>query len=445
MVYKLFVYLFEGAGQGGGHVKSGTIPMSAVLPVPEHAAPAPLRRPQWLLLALCAIALMNTAGVAMPYPILAPIFVDGPPDAFTHWLGLPPKLLMGAALAANPLGILLGSLVLGPLSDRYGRRRLLLLCLLATLGWQLASAAALEWRQYPLFVLARFAMGLAEGSVAISRALLADHHPQLDRGRSFAWLNACLYGGWLLGPLLGGQALRWGEAMPFALAALALLPCLLVLWLALPADAARPAGAGQSGFWAAVRGQQALGLLKGDALLRRLFWLQLAYTIGVHALYEFAPLWLLENLGLDGAGIAWVTAAQCATMVAASVLASRLPTARRPLRRAALMALLAALGLALLALVPGRWGVALVIAMGAPLALYNAVLPAWLSERFGDVHGQGRVMGLWSTAFFLANVLVALGGGALSLLQTRWVMALGGVAACIAAWRLLRLARELKQ
>ncbi|QPF74538.1 MFS transporter [Roseateles sp. DAIF2] len=414
--------------------------MSAVLAPPAGAAP--LRHPQWLLLALCAIALMNTAGVAMPYPILAPIFVDGPPDAFTHWMGLPPKLLMGAALAANPLGILLGSLVLGPLSDRYGRRRLLLLCLLATLGWQLVCAAALELRHYPFFVLARFAMGLAEGSVAITRALLADHHPQLDRTRSFAWLNACLYGGWLLGPLLGGQALRWGEAMPFALAALALLPCLLVLLFALPAERARPAVAS---FWAAVREQQALGLLKGDALLRRLFWLQLAYTMGVHALYEFAPLWLLENLGLDGAGIAWVTAAQCATMVLASVLASRLPAARRPLRRAALLALLAALGLALLALLPGRWGMAVVIALGAPLALYNAVLPAWMSERFGDAHGQGRVMGLLSTVFCLANVLVALGGGALALLQTRWVMALGGLAACTAAWRLLRLARELRQ
>lgn len=416
--------------------------MSAVLPAATAAAPAPLRHPQWVLWALCAIALMNTAGVAMPYPILAPIFVDGAPDAFTHWMGLPPKLLMGLALAANPLGILLGSLVLGPLSDRYGRRRLLLLCLVATLLWQLLSAGALELRSYPLFVLARFVTGLTEGSVAITRALLADHHPQLDRTRSFAWLNACLYGGWLLGPLLGGQALRFGEPMPFALAALALLPCIAVLAVALPGDRAATSAAGAgAGFWRAVREQQTLGLLARDALLRRLFWLQLAYTIGVHALYEFAPLWLLENLGLDGAGIAWVTAAQCGTMVLASIAATRLPQARRPLRRAALMALLAALGLLLLAVVPGRWGMALIVALGAPLAIYGAVLPSWMSERFA-AHGQGRVMGLLSTVFCLANVLVALAGSLLALLDTRWVMALGGLAACTAAARLLRLARE---
>lgn len=414
--------------------------MSAVL-TPASAAVAPLRRPQWLLFALCAIALMNTAGVAMPYPILAPIFVQGPADAFTHWLGLPPKLLMGLALAANPLGILLGSLVLGPLSDRYGRRRLLLLCLLATLVCQLASAGALVLRDYPLFVLTRLATGLAEGSVAISRALLADHHAQIDRSRAFAWLNACLYGGWLLGPLLGGLAWQGGEALPFALAALALLPCLAVLLWALPAQAGLAQAGG--GFWQAVREQQTLGLLRQDPLLRRLFWLQLAYTTGVHALYEFAPLWLLENLGLDGRGIAWVTAAQCTSMVLASVWVSRLPRAARPLRRAALLALLAALGLLLLAAVPGWAGAAVVVALGAPLALYNALLPAWLSERFA-AHGQGRVMGLWSTVFCLANVMVALAGGALALLQTRWVMALGGLAACWAAFNLLRLARELR-
>ena len=60
--------------------------------------------PKLILLAICLVALMSTAGVAMPYPILAPIFVDAPADGFNHFAGLPPKLLLGIALAANPLG-----------------------------------------------------------------------------------------------------------------------------------------------------------------------------------------------------------------------------------------------------------------------------------------------------------------------------------------------------
>jgi MFS family permease len=81
------------------------------------------------------------------------------------------------------------------------------------------------------------------------------------------------------------------------------------------------------------------------------------------------------------------------------------------------------------------------MAMGVPTALYNAVMPAWMSERFAE-HGQGRVMGLLSTIFCVANVAVALVGGWIALLSTRWIMALGGAAAVASALLMLRLARR---
>lgn len=408
--------------------------MSAVLRAGD------IRHPQWVLLAVCALALMSTAGVAMPYPILAPIFVGGPVDDFTHWLGLPPEFLMGLALAVNPLGILLGSMVIGPLSDRYGRRRVLSVTLSATLAGYLLSAWALGQRSYTLFLLARFVTGLTEGNVAVARALLADLHPRIDRTRGFAWLNACLYSGWLLGPLIGGLTLPLGEPVPFLLAALALLPCMAVLVWGLPRGAPLSC---QGGLWAAVREQQALGLLRQDALLRRLFWLQLGFALGCNALYEFSPLWLVQQLDLDSRGIAWVTAGQCAAMTLASALAGRFGgtghSGARRLRGAGRMALLAALGLLGLALLPGRVGLFVVMGLGVPVALYNALLPAWLSERFA-AHGQGRVMGLLSTIFCLANVTIALGGGLLSLLSARWVMALGALSCGLAALLLMRLA-----
>ena len=52
-------------------------------------------------------------------------------------------------------------------------------------------------------------------------------------------------------------------------------------------------------------------------------------------------------------------------------------------------------------------GIAAIIAFGFPDAVYNAVLPSWCSERFGHL-GQGAVMGLISTTFYLANILIAL-------------------------------------
>ncbi|XHS76785.1 MFS transporter [Burkholderiaceae bacterium UC74_6] len=407
--------------------------------VPASPSPsAPVKHPYWVLATVCAMALMSTMGVSMPYPILAPIFVGGPVDGFTHFAGLDPRLLMGVALAANPLGILIGSLFIGPLSDRYGRRTLLSFTLTACLLGYLLTAFALDQRLYPLFVIARFVTGLTEGNTAVARALIADMNAQIDRTRAFALLNACFYIGWLIGPLVGGLTLHLGDAVPFLLAAAAMLPCLLVLYLALPASARQ---SGPLHLLRSMREHQSLGLLARDPRLVPLFLLQLSYTLGINALYEFSPLWLLEVLGLGSSGIAWVTAAQCAAMTLASLVAGRLISGPPRLHRAAQAALLAALCIVLLAGVPGWFGVACIIGAGASQSLYNAVLPAWMSERFAD-HGQGRVMGLLTTTFCIANVTIALVGSALSLLSVRSVMALGGVCCVISASLLLRHARR---
>ena len=396
-------------------------------------APAPVRHPYWILAAVCLLGLMSTVGVAMPYPILAPIFMRDAADAFTHFGGVQPSVLMGMALAANPLGILIGSLVSGPLSDRHGRRLVLAVTLVATMAGHLLTAAALVARHYPMFVLARFATGLVESNTAVARAMLADLHPQIDRTRAFALLNACMYAGWLLGPLVGGLTLPLGEPVPFVLAAAMTLPCVAILFLGLPAASARTG--------ATPPRRNVLGLLHADRTLGKMFGLQLAYTLALNALYEFSPLWMLQNAGFGSRGIALVTACQCGVMTLTSVLAGRFGgRGGHPLRQAARWALLAAVCLSLMAVLPGRLGIFVIMAMGFPTAMYNAVMPAWMSERFAE-HGQGRIMGLLSTIFCVSNVVVALAGGLIALLSTRWIMALGGVAAVASALLMLRLAR----
>jgi DHA1 family tetracycline resistance protein-like MFS transporter len=243
-------------------------------PLPLNPATS-VRHPYWILAAVCLLGLMSTIGVAMPYPILAPIFMQGPVDAFTHFAGIAPSVLMGMALAANPLGILVGSLFAGPLSDRHGRRLVLAITLIATLAGHLLTASALVMRSYPLFVVARFATGLVESNVAVARAMLADMHEQIDRTRAFALLNACMYAGWLLGPLVGGLTLPFGEPVPFVLAAAMTLPCMVVLFLGLPAAAPKPAG---GGLGETLRDRNVLALLRADRTLGLIFGLQLAYT-----------------------------------------------------------------------------------------------------------------------------------------------------------------------
>lgn len=383
-----------------------------------------------LIVSACLLALFSTVGASLPYPMLPPLFAADAANDLNQFLGLQPKLLFGIALAINPVGLLIGSTLLGPLSDRYGRRPVLLVTALGAATGHAITAGALLMQSYPLFIVARFATGLMEGNTSVARALLADELEGPLRVRAFSWLNGALYTGWLAGPLLAGFTLRWGITTPFWVAVVALLATAVITYIALTPQPVTPR---QTSWWQVVQHQHALKLLLQPEL-RTLFVVQLAFTCGVTAFYEFYPLWLVEALRFDAQGIALATAALCATMTATSVFAGH-ASGQAPLQRASRFALLSAACIAAVALGGPTIGLIAIVVFGLPNAYYNAVMPAWCAERFGHL-GQGAVMGLLSTIFCLANILMALLGSVLTLIDTRLILLVGAGLSAWAAWRI---------
>ena len=383
-----------------------------------------------LIAAACLLGLFATIGASLPYPILPPLFASGATNGLNTFLDLPPKLLFGLALMINPLGLLIGNALLGPLSDRYGRRPVLLVTALGAAFGHGVTALALILESYPLFMLARFGTGLLEGNGAVARAMLADRLEGELRTRALSWLNGAFYMGWLAGPLLAGATLVFGITVPFWIAAAALVATALLVAVALPREA--PSSA-VSTWWQVAREQHAFNLLRHTEL-RMLFIVQLAFTCGVTAFYEYYPLWLVEEGGYGAQGIAGLTAVLCGVMTVTSVFAGG-PSRHAPLRRASLNAFLVALAVALLT-VGNLWvGLVAIVLFGVPNAFYNAIVPAWCADRFGG-YGNGAVMGLLSTTFSLANILMAAVGSILTLIDTRLILMLGALLAAWAGWRL---------
>jgi DHA1 family tetracycline resistance protein-like MFS transporter len=383
-----------------------------------------------LIAAACLLGLFSTIGASLPYPILPPLFASGASNGLNTFLGLPPKLLFGLALTINPLGLLIGSALMGPLSDRYGRRPVLLVTALGAAVGHAVTALSLLCESYPLFILARFGTGLLEGNGAVARAMLAERLEGDLRVRAMSWLNSAFYVGWLAGPLLAGATLVFGLTVPFWIAAAALVLVAALVVVALPRDL--PSHATTS-WWQVARDRHAFNLLRHPEL-RMLFIVQLALTCGVTAFYEYYPLWLVEVAGYGASGIAWMTAALCGVMTLTSFFAGR-PSRLAPLRRAARNAFGVAAAVALVAAGNVWVGLAAIVLFGIPNAAYNAIIPSWSAERFGGL-GQGAVMGLLSTTFCLANILMALAGSVLTLIDTRLILLLGAVLAAGAGWRL---------
>ncbi|HTL67508.1 MAG TPA: TCR/Tet family MFS transporter [Lacunisphaera sp.] len=105
--------------------------------------------------------------------------------------------------------------ILGSLSDRYGRRRIILI---ATAGsacdyFIMANAPTLAW-----FFVARLIAGSTAGVLSTANAYIADVTPPEKRAHSFGLLGAAFGIGFTIGPVLGGFLGQYDIRLPFYVA-----------------------------------------------------------------------------------------------------------------------------------------------------------------------------------------------------------------------------------
>lgn len=374
-------------------------------------------RARMTLVTLFFVTLFGISGLALPYPILAPLFEQGQAQ-LTQFAQVPPKILLGLLLAVYPLGIVLGSSFLGSKSDIYGRKKVLLASTAVAILGYLLSAWAIYIDNYPLLFVSRFITGLSEGNVSIARAMVADLDKYLDKTRAFSLLNSAIYGGYLVGALAGGALATFGYAIPFVMAALILSVTLGMIAWVLEENPQLPNAQKTH------KGENSLTLLK-DLSIRRAFYSYLFLSFGLNAFYEFYPLWLAEYHAFDSLDIGLITMLQTSFMILMASLLNNSLKQRLGIKRGIRASVgILALSLAILPFSQGMSMWVLFAIQGVVIALYNALYTLFMSDTYGNKQ-QGKVMGLMTTTFCLANVLVALIGSLVSVLDTLWVFWLG--------------------
>jgi len=156
---------------------------------------------------------MLAVGVIVPVlPALVGKFVGSPAEQ-THWYGV---IVFSFALAS-----FVGAPVLGALSDRFGRRPILLLgfCGLA-INFFMTALATGVW----MLVASRIIGGAMQANAAVANAYVADITPPEQRAKRFGMLGAMFGIGFILGPVIGGLLGGIDLRLPFfAAGGLALL------------------------------------------------------------------------------------------------------------------------------------------------------------------------------------------------------------------------------
>ncbi|MFG6449543.1 MFS transporter [Roseateles sp. BYS180W] len=225
--------------------------------------------------------LIDMVSIGLIIPVLPPLVGTFTQSASEH------TLAQLAVAAAFGLANFFGSPILGGLSDRFGRRKVMLIGFsgLALSFFVTAMAQAL-W----MLVVVRLFSGAMQANAAVANAYVADITPPQDRAKRFGMLGAAFGMGFILGPVLGGLLGSIDLHLPFYVAGtLAVLNWLygyFVLPESLPVERRRPFE------WRKASPWQALGRLRD---LRGVG--ALVYVIGLSSLAQLVlhSTWVLYN------------------------------------------------------------------------------------------------------------------------------------------------------
>ena len=372
---------------------------------------------------LFAVVLLDMIGFGIVIPILPFI---------TPRLG-GDNLDIALIIAAHALGAAVAGPVWGRLSDRFGRKPILMICTLgAAAAYVFLALADTLWAIYA----ARALAGIMAGNFPVASAMMADVTPPADRARGMGLVGAAFGLGLVLGPLLGGllAGAEGSFTVPCLLAALMSLLAVLAAGLFLPES--RPGqhrgDTHRHGLWQTLRASQA-----------RLLMLQyVLHSASISAVTYLFPLWVYALLDWQAREVGIVFGVVGALMALNQGLLMGVWVrllGELSLLRVCIGLFLAGQVLALFAASAWAMVTALLLALGGAtvcMPILNA-----MSSRRGRGEDRGRLLGVASAAASLGRVAGPLLAGALLTLggfRVAWALPLAMVAAywlwALSAW-----------
>ncbi|MBZ0216057.1 MAG: TCR/Tet family MFS transporter, partial [Fimbriimonadaceae bacterium] len=172
---------------------------------------------------------------------------------------------------------------IGNLSDRFGRRPVLLISLAAlAIDYLIMGFASTLW----MLFLGRFLAGIAGATHSAAYAFMADISTREKRAQSFGLIGAAFGVGFILGPILGGIAGEFGTRMPFFVAATIVAANFLLGWLVLPESLNH--GTRRPFYW---RRANPFGAARQIAKFPRVLWIFVASLLFNIAHFVYPAVW----------------------------------------------------------------------------------------------------------------------------------------------------------
>ncbi|HWW37256.1 MAG TPA: multidrug effflux MFS transporter [Xanthobacteraceae bacterium] len=349
-------------------------------------------------------------------PLSMDMYLPSLPD-IAHVLGAPVARTQ-LTISSYLIGFAVGQMIYGPLSDRYGRRPVLLAAVALYLASTLACAAA---QSVDLLIAARLLQGISgSGAIVLARAIVRDVYSGVQAARELSLMGSISATAPIVAPMIGGvlQA-GFGWRANFICMSVGGLIALLVAGRLLPETLRPDNRASPLSFFSMMRGYGAVARHRG--FLVYLGIITTTYA-GLFAWVSGASVVLQGVYGLSAVAFGFTFALGAAGYMLGAMIATRL-VVRLGLDRTigVGVVVIAAGGLSLaLAVATGVPGLWLVAAMALYLAGVGLAMPQAMAGAltpFPDRAGTAAsLMGLVQQA--LAAVIAAVIGA--YLVQSAW-------------------------
>jgi len=173
------------------------------------------------LLVIFLTIFVNLVGFGIIVPLL---------PFYAETFGASP-LIVGMLFGVFSLCQLIASPILGDLSDRYGRRPILIVSLIGTVVSFVMLALA---HSITMLFVARIVDGLSGGNISTARAYVADVTEPKDRSRAFGLIGAAFGLGFIFGPAISALLSPISHTAPIWAAAALTLVATAMAWIWLP-------------------------------------------------------------------------------------------------------------------------------------------------------------------------------------------------------------------
>jgi DHA1 family tetracycline resistance protein-like MFS transporter len=343
------------------------------------------------------VSLMNAVSMMIVMPVLPRLvesFTGGTAGA-AHYVGLFATVFALVQFMVSPF--------IGSLSDRYGRRAIILA---SAFGQSVNFAVMGLASNLGSLLFARIVAGISAGSLPAVNAYIADVVPAQHRAASYGWVTAANSAGFLLGPALGGVLGEISPRLPFWVAAslcvLNVLYGAVVLRESLAVHRRKPVSLAQANPLAALRFLQQRPAVTRLTLVYVMLLLAqqcMPNTIVLYTDYRFG--WSVQQIGV------YLTAVGVAGMVVQALVIRRFVA--RFGERAAMM--LGFVGYTVAFVIYASAPVGRIFVLAAPFfALGGFVTPAVLAQvtRCVASDEQGRLQGALAAVASLCGLFTPL-------------------------------------